>query len=128
MVSFDVIGFGDVGVIAQPVVHLRAVGLWVNRLQADVFDVGLFLRTFGFWLDVQAAFAAPYARHRREGAEVGEGVKINRARFGVDVLCHIFPLYFFNLNSALRACAVKPSPCASVEAMRPKLCAPCSLT
>ena len=35
---------------------------------------------------------------------------------------------YLRRSSAARACACRPSPCASTEAIRPRLCAPCSLT
>ncbi len=86
VVGFDVVGFGDVGVVAQAVEQLRAVGLRVDGLQRDVFDIRLFFRPFGFGFDIQTARALPHARHRREGAEVGEGVEINGIGFGVNVV------------------------------------------
>ena len=52
VVGFDVVGFGDVGVVAQAVQQLWAVGLWVDGLQRDVFDIRLFFCPFSFGLDI----------------------------------------------------------------------------
>ena len=68
------LGRVDVDVIAQPVEELRAVGLRIDRVHADVFAEDAALRPLGLGIDVHALVRLPDAGQSAQRSEIGQGV------------------------------------------------------
>ena len=82
VIGLHIIRLGDVHVIEQAVEKLRAVGLRIDRLQLDAFDVGLLRRAVGLRLHVQPARALPHAGQGGEHGAQRRGGVGRRMRFG----------------------------------------------
>src|SRR5882762_9553898 len=85
VIGLDLVRLDDASVITQAVKKLRAVGLRIDWLQLEAFDVSLLARSFGLRIDVESTRALPDARHCRQWAEVLQRMRIDVLRLGVDV-------------------------------------------
>ena len=68
---------GDVDVIAQAVEQLRAVGLRIDRLEVDPFDVDAPLGPVGLGIEVDALARFPAPGQPSQRTEIGQRVGID---------------------------------------------------
>jgi len=73
-------------VITQAVEQLRAVGLGIDGLHLDAFEIVAPFGTFGLGVQVDALAPFPHAGQRPQRAQIGQGVRIHVFRFGEDVV------------------------------------------
>jgi hypothetical protein len=85
MISFYLIRLGDVGVISQSIKQLRPIGLWINWLELDAFDIGLLARPISLGFDVKASLTLPDSGHSGKWAKVAQGVYRVTLWFGKNV-------------------------------------------
>jgi hypothetical protein len=74
------------GVIAQAIEKLRAIGLRVDRLQFDPLGEFLALGTFGLGIEVDAFLAFPDSRQPAQRPQIGQAVGIGIVLFGEDIV------------------------------------------
>src|SRR5262249_5765309 len=83
------VGGQDVGVIAQAIEKLRAVGLGVDGLKLDPLDKFAVLRAVGLGVDVGALLAFPDARQAPQRPQIGQGVVGDVVRLGENIVENI---------------------------------------
>ena len=65
----------DVGVVAQPIEELGAVGLGIDRVHPDVFAEYAPFGAFRLWVDVHPLIGLPHAGQATQRTQIGQRIR-----------------------------------------------------